>query len=66
MRWEKIDETDIPDGKGLLKSNIHIVVSRAKVPGGWLVLTVTRYGEQSSNTTVFCPDPSHSWDATAT
>ena len=46
-----------------MKGNIQVVVSRAKVPGGWLVLTVTRYAEETAATTVFYPDPSHSWDA---
>lgn len=63
MRWEKIDDSEITVGSGFLKSKIHVVVSRTKVPGGWFVLTVTRYAEETSTATVFYPDPSHSWDA---
>ena len=37
-------------------------LSRAKVPGGWLV-----YGTTSSGTAslVFVPDPNHEWDGGA-
>jgi hypothetical protein len=35
-------------------------VSRAKLPGGWLVAV----GEGSARSVVFYPDPEHAWDGT--
>jgi hypothetical protein len=35
-------------------------VSRAKLPGGWLIAT----GEGSTRSITFYPDPDHAWDGT--
>jgi hypothetical protein len=42
----------------VLKSNDHISVFRARVPGGWLVYV----GWSQGGGVTFYPDPTHSWN----
>jgi len=44
-----------------LKSSYQVIVSRAKVPGGWLVL-VRGGGADEALGLTFYPDPEHKWD----
>ena len=46
------------DAKGLLSSAY--MVERAKVPGGWLVISQFYVGPAHGLT--FVPDPKHEWD----
>lgn len=43
---------------GLLDSSY--LAERAKVPGGWLVISQFRIG--AAHGLVFLPDPNHAWD----
>ena len=63
MQWEKIDQPEVIEGSGFFKWSYHVNLSRALVPGGWLVLAVGHAsgGEQSCSIT-FYPDLTHSWD----
>jgi hypothetical protein len=45
-----------------LQSDNKLTVSRAKVPGGWLVFT--RWGSNLAGMT-FYQDPNHQWDGTS-
>lgn len=47
FRWEKLNA-------------VGVATSRAKLPGGWLILA----GEGSSRALTFYPDPDHKWDGT--
>jgi hypothetical protein len=40
-----------------------VPISRAKVPGGWIVLIV--YGAFASGNGFFLPDPQHQWDGSS-
>lgn len=42
-----------------------IKLSRAKVPGGWLVLVAWNDTQGSSSSMTFVPDPAHQWDGTS-
>jgi hypothetical protein len=62
MQWEKMNNALIPYGMSIFKGNIEVLLSRAQVPGGWLVLAVTQGGTATPTAITFYPDPSHSWD----
>jgi hypothetical protein len=46
------------EASGLLDSSY--LAERAKVPGGWLVISQFKLGQ--AHGMVFLPDPTHSWD----
>ena len=56
LHWEILNTTR--EVSGLLHSDY--LTERAKVPGGWLVLSQFRIG--SAHGLVFLPDPDHTWD----
>lgn len=56
LRWETLNTTREEDG--LLDSSY--IAERAKVPGGWLVISQFHIG--SAHGVVFLPDPNHVWD----
>jgi hypothetical protein len=43
-------------------SDRKLSISRAKVPGGWLVLLAWSDIQGSSSTMTFVPDANHQWD----
>ena len=49
LAWEKLNS----HGGGVLHWDVH----RAKVPGGWLILTI-----HNGTGLAFYPDPEHRWD----
>ncbi len=65
MQWEKIEKATILEGSGVFKYTVEVLLSRAQVPGGWLVLAVCPGSNGHSPSITFYPDPTHSWDATA-
>jgi hypothetical protein len=56
LNWEMLHTTR--DVSGLLHSEY--LTERARVPGGWLVLSQFKVG--SAHGLVFLPDPDHTWD----
>ncbi len=54
--WELLNTAR--EENGLLDSAY--MTERAKVPGGWLVISQFRVG--ASHGIVFLPDPTHSWN----
>jgi len=56
LRWETLNTTR--EEEGLLDSGY--MTERAKVPGGWLVISQFRVG--GAHGLVFLPDPKHVWD----
>jgi hypothetical protein len=56
LRWENIKT--VREDRGLLNSEY--LAERAKVPGGWLVISQFKIG--SAHGLVFLPDPNHEWD----
>ncbi len=38
---------------------------RARVPGGWIILTVMPTNDGTANGTTFYPDPQHEWEVVA-
>jgi hypothetical protein len=54
--WESLNVERAESG--LLDSAY--LAERAKVPGGWLVISQFKVG--SAHGMVFLPDPTHSWD----
>lgn len=56
LKWELLN-TD-REMKGWLNSDY--MAERAKVPGGWLVISQFHHG--SAHGMVFLPDPNHEWD----
>ena len=56
LRWETLNTTRQEDG--LLDSSY--ITERAKVPGGWLVMSQFHIG--GAHGLVFLPDPTHKWD----
>ena len=56
LRWETVKTTREEDG--LLDSKY--VTERAKVPGGWLVVSQFHIG--GAHGLAFVPDPGHGWD----
>lgn len=67
MQWEKIETAHVSTGPGLFGTtgNISVLLSRAPVPGGWLVLAATTVGPGYPVSITFYPDPTHSWQAGA-
>lgn len=55
MKWEK--QAINPVGEETNKP-YKVTLWRARVPGGWLVLT------SNSDSVTFIPDPNHGWDWT--
>jgi len=56
LYWEALNaEREL---KGVLNSEY--MLERAKVPGGWLVISQFKIG--SAHGLVFVPDPEHKWD----
>jgi hypothetical protein len=49
-------QTVRPDGK----QPVEIYIDRAKVPGGWLVRTIS-----DGLAMAFVPDPAHAWDGSS-
>ena len=56
LRWETLPTTREEDG--LLDSKY--MTERAKIPGGWLVVSQFHIGGAHGLT--FVPDPRHEWD----
>jgi len=56
LMWEMLNTTREEDG--LLNSKY--IAERAKVPGGWLVISQFNIG--GAHGLVFLPDPNHAWD----
>ena len=56
LYWEMLHTTR--EAQGILNSDY--MAERAKVPGGWLVITQFKIG--SAHGLVFLPDPDHKWD----
>ena len=56
LSWETVNTTR--DKQGLLSSEY--LVERAKVPGGWLVISQFKVGP--AHGLAFVPDPNHEWD----
>jgi len=56
LRWETLDTTR--QETGIL--NTKYLTERAKVPGGWLVISQPHVG--APHGLVFLPDPKHDWD----
>ncbi len=59
MNWEYLGKDALPPGAVFPKT---VETWRAKVPGGWLVLTTMATNEAFVQSTTFCPDPAHEWD----
>ena len=62
MNWERIENASVPYGKGIFSGTHTVVMSRAKVPGGWLVLAIMVERPELTTSITFYPDPSHSWN----
>lgn len=56
LRWETLNTAREEDGV----LNSKYLTERAKVPGGWLVLSQFHIG--GAHGLAFVPDPSHTWD----
>jgi hypothetical protein len=56
LRWETLNTVREEDG--VLDSKY--MTERAKIPGGWLVLSQFHIGGAHGLT--FVPDPNHAWD----
>jgi hypothetical protein len=56
LRWQTLNT--IREEDGILISKY--LTERAKVPGGWLVISQFQIG--SAHGLVFLPDPNHLWD----
>ena len=56
LRWETVKT--IREQKGFLNSKY--MVERARVPGGWLVISQFEVGP--AHGLAFVPDPNHEWD----
>jgi hypothetical protein len=59
MNWEYLGKYALPPGAVFPKT---VETWRAKVPGGWLVLTTLPYNSGIAQSTTFYPDPAHEWD----
>jgi hypothetical protein len=57
LEWEFIGRTPLPPGN--MKN---IDMWRLKVDGGWILLTLRAVRDVESISTMFYPDPAHSWD----
>jgi len=59
--WEKIPESD----DGLyddLSCLLRCVSHRRRIPGGWIVRTITYGFKNSAVAQIFISDPSHEWN----
>ena len=56
LSWETLNTTR--EEEGILNSKY--LTERAKVPGGWLVISQFLIG--TAHGLVFLPDPNHEWD----
>ena len=56
LHWKSVQTTR--DLTGLMHSKY--LLERAKVPGGWLVISQFQVGP--AHGLVFVPDPNHEWD----
>ena len=56
LRWENLNT--VREEHGVLDSKY--LTERAKIPGGWLVLSQFHIGGAHGLT--FVPDPNHTWD----
>ena len=63
MQWEKVETAQMLTDPGLFggTGNIKVLLSRAQVPGGWLVLAATTLGDGYPVSITFYPDPTHLW-----
>jgi len=57
--WEYLGKESLPPGAVFPKT---VETWRAKVPGGWLVLTTMPTSDGTVQSTTFYPDPEHGWD----
>ena len=63
--WEYVGKQKllIPDGGFLADDAARVHLWRAKVPGGWLLMTAKRVaGQEDSGQVSFYGDPKHEWD----
>lgn len=63
MQWQKIDEIKVSD----VGAGHYVVILRAKVPGGWLLLATSpplKLSRERTDSLTFLPDPAHAWDGT--
>jgi len=56
LDWEKVNDKISESGR----MDHGLAISRAKVPGGWLVREVMP-GMQGGCSLTFLPDPKHAW-----
>jgi hypothetical protein len=54
LRWERIENT----GTSHFGEE---TITRAEVPGGWLVRAEVDYNDSASISIAFYPDPEHNW-----
>ena len=59
MNWEYLGKESLPPGTIFPKT---VETWRAKVPGGWLVLTTMPTTNETTHSMAFYPDPTHEWD----
>ena len=59
MNWEYLGKDALPPGKVFPET---VQTWRAKVPGGWLVLTTMNSGSGTTHSTTFYPAPAHERD----
>lgn len=57
--WEHLGKASLPPGTVFPKT---VETWRAKVPGGWLVLTAMPTSDGVAQSTAFYPDTQHEWD----
>ncbi len=56
--WEQI-----PEPEDTTKARVSVMSHRLKVPGGWIVRTVTNiFGNGTSSSQTFVADADHSWE----
>jgi len=71
LNWEYMGEQKLPHpGGGFLGDAFYkALLWRAKVPGGWLVMTkydAEKYDAGGTSTGItFVPDPQHAWDGSS-
>ncbi len=61
IEWEYLGKAALPPGHF---SPVQVETWRAKVPGGWLVMSLIPVGKDTLST-MFYPDPQHEWDGSS-
>lgn len=61
IEWEYLGNAALPPGT---IAATHVETWRAKVPGGWLVMSIPKNSQLTVSTT-FYPDPQHEWDGSS-